>query len=292
MKNFKRSLKGSLPLIFVLLIAAILLTQFNLLDDSKAMLSSDTKLRIHFIDVGQGDSILIQFPDGETSLIDGGSRGYEDSVLQYLKRQGIKRIDYLIATHPHEDHIGGLPKLIQNLEISSVYMPKVSANTRIFEKLLAEIKDKGLKVTAAKAGMTIKDTGGVIYKVLAPNAVSYEEINEYSVVIKLTYLNKSFLFTGDAEKVSEDEMIDGKENLSADVLKIGHHGGKTSTSKKFLERVNPQYAVISVGKQNDYGHPHEEILGRLRDRNIKVFRTDEAGTVLIQSDGHVIQVNK
>lgn len=249
-------------------------------------------LKVHFLDVGQADSILIQFPNGETALIDGGNREDGKFVVEYIKSMGISKINYIIATHPHEDHIGGLPEVIKNFDIKKVYMPNKISNTRIFATLLQEIKNKGLKIIQAKGGLSIIDTENLKFTIIAPNSEKYDETNEYSIVNKLIYKNTSFIFTGDAEKDSEAEMIKLGYDLKADVLKVGHHGGRTSTNYEFLKKINPKFAVISVSKDNDYGHPHKEVLKRLDKMGIKVLRTDELGTIIATSDGYKIDFNK
>lgn len=248
--------------------------------------------KIHFIDVGQADCIFIQLADGKTILIDGGNKDDAAVIDNYLQSLKVEKIDYLIATHPHEDHIGSLPFIIKNYDIGAVYMPKVTANTKIFEDLLNAIKAKGLKINTAAAGVKLIDSQDTKLSLLAPNGTQYDEANEYSAVAKLVYKNTSFLFTGDAEAVSEKEMLKAGYDVKADLLKVGHHGGRTSTNIDFLRRVAPKYAVISVGKDNDYGHPHKETLDRLQQFGIQVFRTDELGTIVVTSDGSKISIDK
>lgn len=249
-------------------------------------------LKVNFIDVGQADCILIQLPDGKTILIDGGNREDSQVIDNYLKSKAVKTIDYLIATHPHEDHIGSLPFIIKNYNIGAIYMPKVTANTKIFEALLTEIKAKGLKINTAAAGLKLIDREDIKLSLLAPNSSKYKEANEYSAVAKLVYKDTSFLFTGDAEAVSEGEMLKANYDLKSDLLKVGHHGGRTSTSLAFLKKVSPKYAVISVGKDNDYGHPHKETLDRLKQIGAQVYRTDELGSIVATSDGNKITIDK
>ncbi|MFA5524003.1 MAG: MBL fold metallo-hydrolase [Tissierellales bacterium] len=248
------------------------------------------KLVVHFLDVGQADSILIQMPNGTISLIDGGNRGDAKLIIDYIKELNIQRIDYLIATHPHEDHIGGLPEIIKSFDIINIYMPKVTASTKIFESLLTEIQNEGLKIKEGKSGVDIIAEDGLAYSIIAPNSFEYKETNDFSIVTRLNYKESSFIFTGDAEKPSEDEMIVKGYDLTAKVLKVGHHGGRTSTSKEFLDKINPDYAVISVEKGNDYGHPHKETIKRLQEKGIDILRTDEMGTIVLVSEGNSIAV--
>ncbi|MEA4960435.1 MAG: ComEC/Rec2 family competence protein [Lutispora sp.] len=243
-------------------------------------------MKVHFIDVGQADSILIQ-SDEATMLIDGGNNADAEAVVDYIKSQNIKKLDYVIGTHPHEDHIGGLDAVIESFDIGAVYMPKAMSTTKTFEDVLKAISNKGLKVNTPIPGTNI-NLGSAVFTILAPNSERYESTNNYSIVIKLTNGKNSFLFTGDAESISEKEMLAKGFDLYAEVLKVGHHGSTTSTTKEFLDMVNPRYAIISVGKDNQYGHPHKEILDRLRKKNIIVYRTDESGTIIASSDGESI----
>ena len=258
---------------------------------SKAAPASITgDLIIHFIDVGQGDSILVQIPDGRVILIDAGDSKKGNDVVNYLSTNGVLTVDYLIATHPHEDHIGGLVKVIDSFEIGQIYMPKVGHITKVFENVLTKIKDKGLKVNTAKAGISILEESDLNVRILAPVSDKYNEINDYSVVIKIGYGQTSFLLTGDASADSEKEML-GKD-LKADLLKVGHHGSRTSTSGDFLKKVSPKYAIISCAKGNSYKHPHSETVERLKENNIDIYRTDEDGTIIAVSDGVNITLNK
>ena len=243
-------------------------------------------LKVHFIDVGQADCILIQ-SDEHTMLIDAGNNGDAKKVVAYIKSQNIEDLDYVVGTHPHEDHIGGLDAVIENFDIGVIYMPKAMNTTKTFEDVLNAIAKKGMKVTTPIPGTKV-EFGEASFTILAPNSDNYKEVNNYSIVIKLVHGNNSFLFTGDAEDVSEKEMMEKGFDLSADVLKVGHHGSSSSTTEEFLMKVNPQYAVICVGKDNKYGHPHKETLDLLNKKGIKIYRTDKSGTIIAISDGESI----
>lgn len=288
--------KFSIILVALLLILTSIVSSCtaknSVYQESPSTQETTNVLKVHFIDVGQGDSTFIQLADGKTILIDGGNKADASIITNYLHSLNILSIDYLIATHPHEDHIGSLPVIIKDFNIGSIYMPKASANTKIFENLLLSIKTKGYKINTAAAGVKIIDTKDIKLIILAPNSEEYKDLNNYSVVAKLTYKDTSFLFTGDAEDVSEKEMLKQNVDLKADVIKIGHHGGRTSSTKDFLEEVAPKYAVISVGSDNDYGHPHKETMERLGSLNLKIFRTDEQGTIVVSSDGIKLSMNK
>lgn len=248
------------------------------------------ELKVHFLDVGQADSILIQTPTGENMLIDAGNNADGTTVVSYLKNQGISKIDILVGTHPHEDHIGGMDNVINSFDIGQIYMPKVEHTTKTYEDVLTTISNKGLKPIAPTPGSTF-NLGETKFTILAPNSSSYEDLNNYSIVLKMEYGNTSFLFAGDAEDVSEQEMLNKGYDLSADVLKIGHHGSSSSTTQAFLSKVNPKYAVIMVGADNNYGHPAQETMDKLKAANITVYRTDECGTIIATTDGENITFN-
>lgn len=279
-------MKKKLPFFLAALIiyAAVAIMSGGPVEDGNVAAADGMK--VHFIDVGQADSILIQ-SDEATMLIDGGNNADGEAVVDYIKSQNIKKLDYVIGTHPHEDHIGGLDAVIESFDIGAVYMPKAMSTTKTFEDVLKAISNKGLKVNTPIPGTNI-NLGSAVFTILAPNSERYESTNNYSIVIKLTNGKNSFLFTGDAESISEKEMLAKGFDLYAEVLKVGHHGSTTSTTKEFLDMVNPRYAIISVGKDNQYGHPHKEILDRLRKKNIIVYRTDESGTIIASSDGESI----
>jgi len=246
-------------------------------------------LKVHFLDVGQADSILIELPNKETMLIDAGNNTDDKFVVDYIKNLNYDKIDYVVGTHPHEDHIGGLDTVINTFKIQNVYMPKVEHTTKTFKDVLLAVKNKNLKIKTAKAGVNIINNDDLKIDIIAPVNESYEDLNNYSAVVKITYKDNSFLFMGDAEKLSEDEII---ANVRADVIKIGHHGSHTSTSEEFLKKASPTYAIISAGKDNEYGHPHEETINLLNKSNIEIYRTDLSGTIVIMSDGYNINVEE
>ena len=257
------------------------------LTESKTETNKSENLVSHYIDVGQGDSEFIELPDGTTMLIDAGTADYGDTVVDYIQNLGYSKIDYLVGTHPHADHIGGMQKVVKSFDIGTVYMPKASTNTKTYENLLTEIKNKGLKIKTAKAGVSIISDNDLNIDILAPNSSEYDEINNYSAVIKITYKDNKFLYMGDAEKLSEDEI---KADVSADVIKIGHHGSTSSSSKNFVQKVTPEYAVICVGEGNTYGHPKDSIIKRWEKIGAKILRTDNDGSITITSDGENISV--
>ncbi|AZF90260.1 MAG: metallo-beta-lactamase superfamily protein [Phage 5P_2] len=248
------------------------------------------KLAVHFINVGQGDSILLQLPNNQTMLVDAGPNEAGPAVVSYLQKQGIKRIDYLVATHPHEDHIGGMDLVINSFDIGRVYMPRVTTNTKSFEDMLRAIQAKGLKITPARAGVVVLDKSGLKVNFVAPCSSGYDNLNNWSAATRVQFGNTSFLLTGDAQSESEHEMLASGASLKADVLKVGHHGSYSSTTPAFLRAVSPKYAVISVGAGNDYGHPHQETLAKLAGSGVKVYRTDRDGTVIFVSDGKTLTV--
>lgn len=252
---------------------------------------SPTPLTIHFLDVGQADCILIQSPGGCNLLIDAGNNEDGPIITAYLNSLRIKRLDAVIGTHPHEDHVGSLDTVITTYKVGKVYLPKVASNTKSFKDVLLAIKNKGIKVNTAQAGITVNLDPALKIIMLAPNNTRYDELNNYSAVVKITYGRTSFLFTGDAETDSETEMMNKGYSLKADLLKVGHHGSDSSTSKSFLRAVAPKYAVISVGAGNSYGHPHPVTLRRLEEF-AQVYRTDRAGTIIVTSDGRRLRVVK
>lgn len=254
--------------------------------------SSDntSELIVHFLDVGQADCTLIQLPNGEEVLIDAGNYGDGSYITSYLKNLNVDDIEYLILTHPHEDHIGSAKEIINNFTVEKIYMPDVLTDSKFYESTMLAIEDKGIETIFAKPGLKIIDSPDLKFQLLSPKSMYYSELNEYSAAARLEYSDTSFLFMGDAESVSELEMLGGGFNLDSDVLKAGHHGGRTSSSRDFLQAVTPEYSIISCGEDNSYGHPHIETLNRLSDIGSEIYRTDELGTIVFLSDGQSISI--
>lgn len=281
--------------VFMAMLAGMFLFVFSgcsvgLPDTGTPVSTAGQKLKVYFLDVGQGASQLLVTPSGKTMLIDAGNNDKEQVMLDYMKQYHISKLDVVVGTHPDADHIGGLDKVIDQIPVETIYMPKVQSNTKTFESVLKSIKNKGLKVKTAKAGLSWDLDDEVHVDMLAPTR-SYDDSNNMSAVVKVTYGQTSFLLTGDAESASEKDMIASGADLQADVLLVGHHGSNSSTTLSFLKKVNPKYAVIQVGKGNTYGHPKSAILSRLQKQGVEVFRNDRQGTVEVDSDGSSIQIS-
>ena len=248
------------------------------------------ELQITYLDVGQGDSSFIHLPDGESILIDAGNPENGQEIVQYIQGTGEDTLDYVIATHPHADHIGGMAEVIQAFEVENVYMPEVSHTSQTYGNLLNTIEAEGLTTQTAKAGEVLFDDGTLRAEFLAPISDSYSGLNNYSAVLKLSYGDKAFLFMGDAEGEVEREILESGADVSADVLKVGHHGSDTSSTREFIEAVQPSYAIISVGEGNSYGHPSPTTLETLSDIGADIWRTDEKRTIVVTCDGEDIAI--
>lgn len=261
---------------------------------NKDLFPREGQLSVVLIDVGQGDSIFIQSPAGKTMLIDAGEHEAYEAIDRYLSAANITTIDVLVATHPHADHIGGMAEVVQNYKIGAVYFPDVTHTSATFEKLATGIKNKGLKIKKAVGGneAVIPFDEKLETRILAPQGEKYKDLNNYSVALRIAYGSRAFIFTGDAEALSEKEMLEKlpPSMLKADVLKIGHHGSTSSSSVMFLETVAPEIALISVGKDNSYNHPHEETIAKLNKAHAKVYRTDTSGIIAVFSDGKSLNI--
>ncbi len=243
-------------------------------------------LAVHVIDVGQGDSIFVQTPDGKTMLVDGGE--INGLAEKYLKSIGIEQIDIVVGTHPHLDHLGGLVKIVKTFSVGQVVMPRVTEVTTVtYQQILDTVQSKGMRITEGKAGISLDLGPSVLVECLAPNSNEYKDVNDFSVVLKITYGSISFLLAGDATSVSEQEMLQRfPDKLKSTVLKVGHHGSTTSSSVGFVNTVGAQVAVFSAGKGNDHGHPTKTVWDRLSRSYL--FRTDEQGTVILSTDGTLL----
>ncbi len=231
-------------------------------------------LRVYYFDVGQADSILI-VNNGQSMLIDAGKRESGDVVVNNLKTIGIEKIDYLVGTHPHEDHIGGMAKVVGNFDIGTIFMPKTPHTSATYEKLIDEIANKKKKITVPKVGQTFK-AGNADCEIMSIED-NKDNFNLCSIVIRMEYEGTSYLFTGDAEEENESARSWPQTN----VLKAGHHGSRTSSSQKFLDQVKPNLIIISCGANNDYGHPHAETMEKFKKLNATIYRTDESGNILV-----------
>lgn len=244
-------------------------------------------MRLHYIDVKEGDSIFIELPNEKTMLIDAGEAVEGKKVINYIKQLGYSNIDYVVGTHPHADHIGGLAQVINSFSVGKIYMPKAISTSKTYENLLNTISMKGLKIRTAKAGINIINENNLLIDIIAPNNDSYSDLNNYSVVIKITYKNRKFIFMGDAEMISENEIL---TDVTADIVKVGHHGSNTSSGQNFVDRVNAKYAIISVGSDNNYNHPNMNIVNRWETSGAKVYRTDLSGTIIAITDGNALSI--
>jgi beta-lactamase superfamily II metal-dependent hydrolase len=257
--------------------------------------ASEAELQVHFIDVGQGDSILIQNPEGQYMLIDTGESSQYDKLSAYLGHYNVKDFKYVIFTHPHSDHIGSADKIVKNYNIETLIIPDVLHTTKTFERLVTEIENKNLTATRAEAGLRF-NFGEAEFVILSPVFENYDNLNNYSVALKMTYRQNSFLFSVDMEKEPENEAMkfcdENDISLSADVLKVAHHGSSTSSQAAFLDRINPKYAVIFCGADNSYNHPNLKVVERLESGGTKVLRTDLEGDIVIASNGTNLSVKK
>ena len=245
-------------------------------------------LTVHFLDIGQGDCSLLTQGD-HAMLIDAGDNDQGTKVQSYLEYLGISSLDYLVLTHPDADHIGGADVVIYKFDCGTILMPEKKADTRTYDDVIQAMKSKNYTAVHPEVGDTYA-FGESSFTVLSP-AKNYQDSNDCSIVLRLTHGSNTFLFTGDAEEEAEADMLASGMDLSADVLKVGHHGSHSSTSDAFLKAVSPSYAVISCETGNSYGHPHAETLNKLRSAGVQMFRTDEQGTITVTSDGSTLTWN-
>ena len=239
-------------------------------------------MRVHFIDVGQADSAFIELGNGQTMLIDAGRDSGGTAIINYIKALQYETIDYVVASHPHDDHIGGMASVLNSFNIGKMYMPKQAHTISAFTNMLDVIENKNIDLYTAKSGVSILSSGPIDIDILAPFSDSNSNLNNVSAVVRITYGKTVMLFTGDAEQVIENQLLNS--GIDADVLKVGHHGAGSASSSSFIKAVSPDIAVISVGEGNSYGHPHADALAILNDVGAKIYRTDEQGTIVVTAD--------
>lgn len=275
--------------ILILLLSSFFYTFFSYVQKNFFQVSNHN-LRLHFIDVGQGDSSLIITPKGKTILIDAGDEAHAKKVLSYVREQGIEKLDLVVATHPDADHIGGMDKVIKNFDIDVFAMPDVSAKTNQYKQIQRELKAKKMKATRLYQGDEVQIDDDIDFEILSPvKGKKYDDTNEYSIVVKIVYKDTSFILMGDATMENEVDIINNVPDIDIDVLKLGHHGSSTSSSDYFITKTSPNIAIISCGKNNKYGHPHQEVMRVLKKHGVTPYRTDEMGDIVITSDGKEIK---
>ena len=274
-----------LALVIVLIVAALLIWQ-SAEERKNAVTVPMDGLYVHYIDVGQGDSELVCC-NGEYMLIDAGEPGASDTVLEYLDGLGIRKLDYLVCTHSHSDHCGGLDAVVENFEVETVFTSPYTGDSASYEIFTDAVYDAGLELTVPELGESYS-LGEARFSFLGP-LEDYDNTNDDSLVIRLEYGDTSFLFTGDMTAKAEKDLINDGARLRCDVLKVGHHGSSGSSCYQFLYEAQPSIGVISCEKGNRYGHPHEETLSRLHDADVTVFRTDLEGSIVIFSDGMKVE---
>lgn len=286
------SLRNWLVAIVVFLLIAVLRIAFPQSDpgivSENVQTNGASGLEVHFIDVGQGDATLIK-ADGHAMLIDAGENDKGTAVQLYLKKQGVEQLDYLVLTHTDSDHIGGADVIISKFDIGQIFMSDFKKDNKTYRELMESMQYKHMTYTTPEVGAEFA-LGNATFTIIAPNG-DYDDPNNSSIALILDYGENSFLFSGDCEEEAEQDILDNGMNLDVDVYQVGHHGSRSSSSEDFLDAMSPEYAVISCAEKNSYGHPHARTLNNLRERKIKVFRTDEQGSIIAFSDGKEIMWN-
>lgn len=288
-KKYSKSPTFTILVVIVSIISCYLATN-NEIDKSYSVSNRNTvttDLKVYYLDVGQADSILIS-NNNHNMLIDAGNNEDGPKLVKYIKEElNITKFDYVVGTHPHEDHIGGLDDIINNFTIDNILLPEVTTTSKTFEDVLDAIASKNLEITIPKIDSTFK-LGEADLSVIY-SGTDEKNLNNSSIIIKMVFGDYSYLFTGDAEKEVEDIIL--KKDINIDVLKVGHHGSSTSSSESFLNKVTPSYAIISVAKENSYNHPSESTINRLRKYTDNIYMTSELGTILLTSDGKSINID-
>ena len=271
--------------LFIILVLTLAYILYSQQEQSAPPPAEGSRFAIHFIDVGQADAALVMC-DGHYMLIDGGNAEDSDLVYAYLEQHGATHLDYMVASHAHEDHIGGLSGALNYATVDLAYCPVTEYNSKVFRDMVKYLGDQGKSLTVPAPGDKFS-LGSAQVEILGP-VKEYDDTNDPSIVLRIDYGQTSFLFTGDMETGAEADLLDAGADVHATVLKAGHHGSSTSTSYRFLREVNPKYAVVSVGEGNSYGHPSDEVLSRFRDAGTQVYRTDMQGHIIAESDGTTV----
>lgn len=289
-RNSKKNSRLTLIIIIITIIYTIFSNNINEtfskpIDSNKTipttnLIDTENNLKVYFIDVAQADCILIE-NNNKYMLIDAGNNEDGKLLVNYFNSLNIENFEYIVGTHPHEDHIGGLDDIINNFNVNKIYIPDAFTTTKTFEDVLDAIENNNLTYNVPKIDETFK-LGDAILKVIY-TGTDTSDLNNTSIILKMTFKNISFLFMADATSKTEKQIIN--KDIQADILKVAHHGSSYSTTKEFLNKINPSYAIISVGTNNSYNHPHNQTLETLKEKNIKTYRTDELGTILITTDG-------
>jgi competence protein ComEC len=280
----KKNLKYSTICVSLVLVTILAFVIINYRSTIKTNLNLENNIITHFIDVGQGDCILIQV-NHKNLLIDSGPSNSKEGVIRYLKNNNITKLDYIIATHPHEDHIGGMASIIKTFKVGEFIAPRVTSSSEEFKDMIRALINENLNITVAKPNTTLDLGPDTTCIILSPNKKIYKDTNNYSCAIKISYKTSTYLFTGDIETISEQEILNKGYDLEAQVLKIAHHGSNSSSSTEFLNAVHPKIAVISSGANNTYGHPNKETIDKLKNLNCIIYRTDLDKNIVLISDG-------
>lgn len=281
----KRQSGWELVFLFIMLVLALAYVLYSRQEQAAPSPAAGGGLEVHFIDVGQADAALV-ICDGHYMLIDGGNAEDSGLVYAYLEEHGAKHLDCMVATHAHEDHVGGLSGALNYASVGTALCPVRSYDSKSFQNMVKYLEKQGKSITVPRPGDSF-DLGSARVEILGP-VQEYDDANNTSIVLRIDCGETSFLFTGDMETGAEADLLDSGADVRATVLKVGHHGSDTSTSYRFLREIMPEYAVISVGEGNKYGHPSEEVLSRFRDAGAQVYRTDIQGHIVAKSDGKTV----